>query len=117
MIRPVFNRFMNRYTLSWLGCSGSLVLTLLSVNPAKANTKPLRELVFTAPANTSQAEKISVANDADCGCTQSNSRYSSLRVDSDTVGDLAIDKYGCDCAGCRNTVMQMVQTGRLSVPQ
>lgn len=118
MISPVFNGFMNRDTLTLLGCSGSLVLTLLAVNPAKANTEPLRELVFTAPvADSYQVEKISVANDADCGCTQNNSNYSSLRVDSDTVGDMAIDQYGCDCAGCRNTVMQMVQSSRLTVPQ
>lgn len=110
---------MNRETLTWLGCSGSLVLTLLAVKPATANTEPIRELVFTAPAaNTSQVEKMPVAqDDADCACTQNNSKYSSIRVDSDTIGDLAIDKYGCDCAGCRNTVMRMVQTGRLTVPQ
>jgi len=109
---------MNRDTLTLLGCSGSLVLTLLAVNPAKANTELLRELVFTAPAaNTSQAEKTPVANNIDCGCTQDNSKYSSLNVDSDTVGDMAIDKYGCDCAGCRNTVMQMAQTGQITVPK
>lgn len=110
---------MNRDTLTLLGCSGSLVLTLLAVNPAKANTEPLRELVFTSPtANTSQSDKTLVAKDTvDCGCTQDNSQYSSLKADSDTVGDLAIDKYGCDCAGCRNMTIQMVQTGRLTVPQ
>lgn len=83
---------MNKYTLTLLGCSASLVLTLFATNPVKANTEPLRELVFTAPAaNTSQAETMPVAqDDADCGCTQSNSRYSSLRFDSDTVGDLQL---------------------------
>lgn len=110
---------MNRYTLTLLGCSGSLVFTLLAVNPAKANTEPLRELVFTAPAaNTSQEVQTTVAKDnIDCGCTQNNSQYSSLRVDSDTVGDTAITKYGCDCAGCRNRVMQLVQTGQLTITQ
>jgi hypothetical protein len=110
---------MNRDTLTLLGCSGSLVLTLLAVNPAKANTEPLRELVFTAPvANSSQAEKTPVAQDTvDCGCTQDNSKYSLLDAASDTVGDLAIDKYGCDCAGCRNTVMRMAQTGQITVPK
>lgn len=109
---------MNKDTLTLLGCSGSLVLTLLAVNPAKANAEPLRELVFTAPvANTSQAEKTTVANNVDCGCTQGNYKYSSLSTDSDTVGDMAIAKYGCDCAGCRNTVLRMAQTGQLTIPQ
>lgn len=109
---------MNRDTLTLLGCSGSLVLTFLAVNPAKVNAEPLRELVFTAPtANTLQAEKTPVAKDTvDCGCNQDNSKYSSLNADSDTVGDMAIAKYGCDCAGCRNTVMRMAQTDQLNIP-
>lgn len=110
---------MNRDILTLLGCSGSLVLTLLAVNPAKANAEPLRELVFTAPAaNTSQAEKTPFAQEnINNISTQDNSKYSSLNADSDTVGDLAITKYGCDCAGCRNTVMRMAQTGQLTIPQ
>jgi hypothetical protein len=32
---------------------------------------------------------------------------------SDTVGDLAIEKFGCDCPPCRSAVMQMLQTGQL----
>jgi hypothetical protein len=110
---------MNRNVLTLLGCSGSFALTLLVVSPANANAEPLRELVFTAPvANTLQEVKTPVAKDSiDCGCTQDNSKYSSLNVDSDTVGDLAIAKLGCDCAGCRNTVVRMAQTGQLTVPQ
>lgn len=108
---------MNRNALTLLGCSGSFALTLLAVNPANANAEPLRELVFTAPvSNTLQEVKIPVAKDSvDYGCTQDNSKYSSLNVDSDTVGDLAIAKFGCDCAGCRNQAMQMVLTCQRTV--
>lgn len=107
---------MNRDALTLLGCSGSLVLTLLAVNPANANPAPLRELVFEAPvSNTLQDAKTPVATEAvDCSCSQDNSQYSSLDAASDTVGDMAIDKLGCDCAGCRNTVMRMAQTGQLT---
>ncbi len=110
---------MNRDTLTLLGCSGSLVLTLLAVNPTKANAEPIRELVFTAPAaNTLQAEKTPVAQEnINNISTPDNSKYSSLNANSDTVGDMAIAKYGCDCAGCRNTVMRMAQSDQLTIPQ
>lgn len=110
---------MNRDTLTLLGCSGSLVLTLFAVNPAKANAEPLRELLFTAPvANTSQAEKNPVAKETINNISrQVNSKYLSLNADSDTVGDMAIAKFGCDCPACRNAVLQMAQTGQLTMPQ
>jgi hypothetical protein len=110
---------MNRDALTLLGCSGSLVLTLLIVNPAKANAEPIQELVFTAPVANPLPEvnKPVDKDNIDHSYTLDNSKYSSLNPDSDTVGDLAIAKLGCDCAGCRNTVMQMAQTGQLTVPK
>jgi hypothetical protein len=110
---------MNRDALTLLGCSGSLALALLTVNPAKANEAPLRELVFEAPvANDVQDVNSSVAKGTfGCGCTQENSEYSSLDSASDRTGDLAIERLGCDCAGCRNVVSQMVQQGSLTLPQ
>ena len=110
---------MKRDALTLLGCSGSLVLTLLAANPAKANTPPLRELVFEAStANNVQEAKISLTEDkVGCGCNQENSKYTALDAALDTVGDLAVENLGCDCAGCRNTVVRMVQTGQLTFPQ
>jgi hypothetical protein len=118
---------MNRDALTLLGCSGSLALALLTVNPAKANEAPLRELVFEAPvANDVQEVNSPLAKDTfgplakdtfGCGCTQENSEYSSLDSASDRTGDLAIETLGCDCAGCRNVVSQMVQQGSLTLPQ
>jgi hypothetical protein len=109
---------MNRDALTLLGCSGSLVVALLTANPAQANTAPLRELKFVAPgANEIQQVNIPVAVDnLDCGCTQQDSDYSSVNS-SDTIGDLAIENMGCDCAGCRNIVVQSVQLGQVKLPQ
>ncbi|HAA30744.1 MAG TPA: hypothetical protein DCE56_27455 [Cyanobacteria bacterium UBA8553] len=108
---------MNKDALTLLGCSGSLVLALLTVNPAQANTTPLREVEFVAPgANEVQEVNTPVTVDnLDCGCTQQDSDYSSINS-SDTIGDLAIENMGCDCAGCRNMVVQRVQTGMIKLP-
>ncbi|MBD0301146.1 MAG: hypothetical protein ICV85_02900, partial [Tolypothrix sp. T3-bin4] len=84
-----------------------------------ANTPPLRELVFEAStANNVQEAKIPLSEDKiGCGCNQENSKYTALDAASDTVGDIAVEKLGCDCAGCRNTVVRMVQAGQLILPQ
>lgn len=38
-----------------------------------------------------------------------------LNVNSDAIGDLAADKFGCDCAAHRNRVVQMLQTVKLNL--
>lgn len=43
-----------------------------------------------------------------CGCQEAIPEAS-----SDAIGDLAIDQLGCDCAGCRNTIVRMAQSGTL----
>jgi hypothetical protein len=101
---------MHRNTLTWLGCSGSLVLSLLSVSPAQAESPPRREIVFAAP----EAEPEITANSADCTCSQFDVNYSSPNS-VDPEGDLAIARLGCDCAGCRNILRQMVEAGDLTL--
>ncbi|NJN85104.1 MAG: hypothetical protein HC881_00670 [Leptolyngbyaceae cyanobacterium SL_7_1] len=92
---------MNRDALTWLGCSSSIALTLLAVQPAHANTT-IREVVFTAEGI--QDELV------ECTCTSGDS---SLEAQLDAEGDRAIELLGCDCAGCRNFVQQLAQSGRL----
>jgi hypothetical protein len=46
---------------------------------------------------------------------QANPNYASIDPNSDTVGDLAIDEFRCDCPPCRMAVVQMLQTGQLSL--
>ncbi len=41
-----------------------------------------------------------------------NPQYANVDAASDTVGDLAIAKFRCDCNPCRVAVMQMLQTGQ-----
>ncbi|MHC5913311.1 MAG: hypothetical protein ACYTXE_20465 [Nostoc sp.] len=46
---------------------------------------------------------------------QVNPRVFSLDANSDTVGDIAIAKFGCDCSSCRALALQMLQTGKLTL--
>ncbi|MFB8790840.1 MAG: hypothetical protein U7123_18800 [Potamolinea sp.] len=101
---------MNRDTLTLLGCSGSLAFMLLTSNAVKADTLAPQYLDFVKPETNVSQTVVTPVN-------QENPQSSLIDVASDTVGDLAIDQLGCDCSGCRNTVLQKVQSGNLTVPQ
>lgn len=100
---------MNRDTLALLGCSSLAVMLLTSHNTANANTiapqnvnRPV-EIEFKAP----NADQVDVK-----APSQEDPQPESLEMMSDTVGDKAIEQYGCDCKGCRNQVLSMVQSSK-----
>jgi hypothetical protein len=84
---------MKKDLLTVLSCSSSLAFALWSGSPASADSGfSVREYVFTAPAGASLE---------DCGCTFDPA------VDADFTeeeGIRAIERFGCDCAGCRYIV-------------
>lgn len=94
---------MNLDKLTLLGCSSSIVLLLAATNPAEAKViNPIKTpCVVSASTQTNQIAQQPVNVD----------------IDSDTVGDLAIEKFGCDCNGHRVQVMEMLQTGSLKLPK
>lgn len=104
---------MNRDKLILLGCSGSLAFMLLTSNAANAGMiapKDLVDIEFRAP-------NVEVVNTP---VAQEDPQYpiqDALDFNSDTLGDLAASKLGCDCPGCQNQVAQMVQTGKLNLNQ
>ena len=88
---------MNKKLLTTLGCSGSVVLSLLGANSVSA-----KEYVFTAPVDNQLAEIPASETDypfADCSCSEYDAETA---AEIDRQGDKAIELYGCDCAGCRN---------------
>lgn len=93
-----------------LGCSSSLAFMLLTGNTAKASTLAPQSAGF-AGNTTTAAQKVNAP------LSQGNPQSVSLDPNSDTVGDLAIAKFGCDCPSCRNQVLQMVKSGRLTLTQ
>jgi hypothetical protein len=89
---------MKKELLTVLGCSSSLVLTLLTGTPANAESSsfPVREYFFTAPTSEPTENALE-----DCGCTMENAIEADF---TEEEGDLAIERFGCDCAGCRYIV-------------
>ena len=104
---------MNKDKLTLLGCSSSLVVMLLASNTANADSRVFKDIIdieFRAPnvetVNTPVAQEDS-----------QHPLQDALDTRSDTIGDLAATKFGCDCAGHRNQVVQMLQTGTLNFNQ
>jgi len=101
---------MTRDTLSLLGCSSSLAFMLLAGNAAQAGTVSPQYAGYQGATKTStSAQKAPVS--------QETPQPASLDAASDTVGDAAIAKFGCDCMSCRNAVVQMVQAGEMVLPR
>ncbi|MCC3410809.1 MAG: hypothetical protein JGK24_07125 [Microcoleus sp. PH2017_29_MFU_D_A] len=90
---------MNKNLLTLLGCSGSVALTILAVNPANASTR-----ISPNPSIERNGE-ISANPDINQDETQS----SLPEINSDKIGDLALITSGCNCAGCRVQVPQTIE--------
>ncbi|MEL6909946.1 MAG: hypothetical protein AAFY50_21975 [Cyanobacteria bacterium J06648_1] len=94
---------MNKKLLTTLGCSGSIVFSLLGNNSVSAT-----EYIFTAPELDSPRAEIP-ESDTDypfvgCGCSAYDAETAAKM---DREGDKAIELYGCDCAGHRNLVRNL----------
>lgn len=100
---------MDNKLLTALGCSGSIALSLLSTNPASANSST--EYVFTAPGTDSEVVQIpSRSTDYplyDCSCSE----YTPEMIEKlNQESDKAIELFGCDCAGCLRLVRNLEPT-------
>ncbi len=103
---------MNSNTLSLLGCSGSLAVVLLVGTAANADTLTSPAAVAVSPATQNTAAILPVTSETP---VQVSPQIATIDPNSDTVGDLAIAKFKCDCPACRVAVVQMLQTGQLSL--
>ncbi|MEM8674119.1 MAG: hypothetical protein AAGF83_09655 [Cyanobacteria bacterium P01_G01_bin.67] len=96
---------MNKKLLTILGCSGSVAVSLLNTNAVSA-----KEYIFTAPELDSQLAEIPERETdyplIDCSCDEYDAETA---AELDREGDKAIQLYGCDCAGCRNLVRNVVE--------
>lgn len=101
---------MKQTALTLFGCSSFSMVVLLS-QPVRAEFAPPGISTSTSPMYAGYVNPQSLTSErspieaSGCSCQEAP-----LDFDSDAVGDLAIDQLGCDCAGCRYTVMQMAQT-------
>jgi hypothetical protein len=100
---------MNRNTLTLLGCSGSLALILATGSAAQADT------IAPLAGDAIRTAVPTIVQPAATPTRPTSSSHTTPDADSDTVGDLAIAKFHCDCPPCRTAVVQMLQTGQLSL--
>ncbi len=98
---------MNRDTLTFLGCSGSLAFLVITGSGASADT-------IVPQAATSLPPEIAIQSVAASQST-SQPQFAAFDPNSDTVGDLAIAKFRCDCPACRMAVVQLLQTGQMKL--
>jgi hypothetical protein len=126
-----------------LSCSGSLAYLMFMGNAANANPIGPRALTrleaASTPAQITPAQSCQVAQGRPvtrkrrkianqknaCNSTAASPTITppittppnrvpvTVDPNSDTVGDLAIEKFRCDCPPCRSAVMRMLQTGQL----
>lgn len=114
---------MNRNKLTLLACPSLLALILLPPSPTHAReivaqptnnvasvaTQPVKEIVFERPAlDVSQPQVATqpleeIADNYDCGCSSEPATLDFTNEESQA----AIDRYGCDCAGCISAVRQL----------
>lgn len=103
---------MKQNALALLGCSSFSAIVLMGQS-AQANGVPTAAI----PDSPLYADYINPAPapvaTRQSGCSCKNAASLDLTgVDlnnDDALGDLAIEQLGCDCAGCRNIVMQMAR--------
>ncbi|MEH2312728.1 MAG: hypothetical protein V7K35_15300 [Nostoc sp.] len=98
---------MNKIVMGLLCGSSFLALTLLTVNPAFA--KELSPQDLTSPKlNSAQTQTVNIS------VTKKSPEFPSIKS-TQSIEELAIQKFGCDCPGCQARVSQMVLQG--SLPQ
>ncbi|MEH1840335.1 MAG: hypothetical protein V7L20_16625 [Nostoc sp.] len=98
---------MNKIVMALLCCSTFFALTFLTVNPAFAKELSLQDL--TSPKLNS--DKTPTVNTS---ITKKSPEFSSI-ISTQSLEELAIQQFGCDCPACQARVSQMVLQG--SFPQ
>lgn len=79
---------------------------LLAVNPANPST-PISQNRSIAPNDEIQVNQ---------GINQDKSQSSKPEINSEKIGNLPTITLGCECAGCREQLLQIIQQGRLTLP-
>jgi len=79
---------------------------LLAVNPANPSS-PISQNRSIEPNDEIQLNP---------GINQDKSQSSLPEINSEKIGNLATITLGCECAGCRERVLEMIQQGRLTLP-
>ena len=100
---------MNKILLAILSSSSFVFLTLISVNPALARKLSPQELAN--PVLRSNTQTTQTVNQS---LPKQNSEFPSMRsLKTQTIKELAIQQFGCDCPGCQSLASNMILQGHL----
>jgi hypothetical protein len=91
--------------LTVLGCSSSLALLLATANPVGANEARVDRAIESQTPTVEEVDS-SPTPEADPFAQEAY---------GDTIGDAAIDRFRCDCGGCRNMVGASFQNDNLNI--
>ncbi|MCX5934339.1 MAG: hypothetical protein NTU99_06045 [Pseudanabaena sp. LacPavin_0818_WC45_MAG_42_6] len=97
---------MKKSSLAAITSPALLASFLLSVYPAQANTN---QDINTYEDGEPYISSVVITKNNDT--TESNRQSGEDRTNiltSDRVGDLAIQKFGCDCTGCRQATLSVL---------
>lgn len=103
-----------RITLPLIASSASLITMLAIANAAKAETSTNNEnpqfieiVRQSSPQSTNNYTVTRVTKDElTAPATTTSFLSEDVLLNDDKIGDAAIAKYGCDCAGCRRAIAQ-----------
>ncbi|MFM7602715.1 MAG: hypothetical protein ACKO7R_16215 [Pseudanabaena sp.] len=101
---------MKKLSLATITSPALLASFLLSVYPAQADTKQSINTNENGEPYISSVVITKVVITNNNPATKSNRQSGEDRTNiltSDRVGDLAINKFGCDCMGCRQAVLSL----------
>lgn len=104
---------MKQTALNLLGYSSFSILALTGQVVQAQGVEP-SDAIWGSPRYVGDLESSTRINtdpsieQSGCGCQEGLPDAS-----SDAIGALAIDQLGCDCAGCRNTMVRMAQSETL----
>lgn len=87
---------MKKILLTLLMSASALSILLLASNVSGASAETYNASRIDSTLSQSQENPQAALQDP---------------LNSDRIGDLAVAKFGCDCASCRRSVAQMIQAG------
>jgi hypothetical protein len=101
---------MNKIALALLGCSSFYALTMINVNPALA--EKLSPMQMSNPI-LRQTDNQSINPPVSPVSTEDPQTPSVRAVENDTVKELAIKMFGCDCPSCQAMASNLLLQGQL----
>jgi hypothetical protein len=100
---------MDNNALSLLGCTSVLAFVIATGNAANAAPEKHKSVSSVASAKPTAVKTVNASS------KNLMHRYISLDPMSDTVGDAAVAKFQCDCPPCCMAIVQMVQSGQMTL--